>query len=63
MSTTSILDKPVPTKGKSRFAFLRTKRAIAALSLLVIISVVLIGKYDPPHVIHLSLTMPLRVGH
>ncbi|KAJ3554321.1 hypothetical protein NPX13_g10644 [Xylaria arbuscula] len=39
----SILDKPAPTKGKGRFAFLKTKRAIAGLSLLVIISVVLIA--------------------
>ncbi|KAK5631710.1 hypothetical protein RRF57_007424 [Xylaria bambusicola] len=34
----SILDKPVPAKGKSRFAFLKNKRAIVVLTFLVVIS-------------------------
>ncbi|KAI0521494.1 SGNH hydrolase-type esterase domain-containing protein [Xylaria bambusicola] len=50
----SILDKPVPVKGKSRFAFLKTKRAIVVLTLLVVVSVVLIAlgathEFTPHH--------------
>jgi hypothetical protein len=42
----SDVEKPMSSPGRSRLAFLKTKRAIATLSVLVIVSIVLIGKYD-----------------
>ncbi|KAI0422905.1 SGNH hydrolase-type esterase domain-containing protein [Xylaria grammica] len=39
----SLMEKPLPSQGRSRFGFLKTKRAIAVLTVLVIVSVVLIA--------------------
>ncbi|KAI1128722.1 SGNH hydrolase-type esterase domain-containing protein [Nemania abortiva] len=39
---TSDVEKPLSSPGRGRLAFLRTKRAIAALSVLVIVSIILI---------------------
>ncbi|TGJ83269.1 hypothetical protein E0Z10_g5489 [Xylaria hypoxylon] len=38
----SLIEKPAPSKGRGRLAFLKTKRAIAILTILVVVSVVLI---------------------
>lgn len=41
------MEKPSRSRGQGRLAFLKTKRAIAVLTFLVVLSVVLIGKWDP----------------
>lgn len=40
------IEKPQPSARRGRLAFLRTKRAIAVLTGLAIVSVVLIGEYE-----------------
>ncbi|KAI0533834.1 SGNH hydrolase-type esterase domain-containing protein [Xylaria digitata] len=39
----SVIEKPLPSQGRGRLGFLKTKRAIAVLTALVIVSVVLIA--------------------
>lgn len=40
------MEKPQSSPRRGRLAFLRTKRAIAVLTALAIVSVILIGKHD-----------------